>query len=295
MYEEIKQWAQILNESEKEEKEYKEACEAFEAEVDEAMPIDDILKRGEQRKADREREEAERMAQRANTAVKSIWIKNIRNSPDNQARIADIEIEYKTGEKENIEFDVTPDPTDKYYKRVAQSLRAVAKGHTITNDDIALSLVRINFNDPSIRWFYGKNKATDKKWWLDDEITKQSKTGQLRNIKKTAAASPRRTVKRSWQDDPDDIDAARMFRQHGSNKVRYTYDPSVITSEADKIDEAMPMPSTVKFNEAVKIIKNVLDNVINGNEDEDMIVYIADAYELLTGDSSYRATLNMHG
>lgn len=184
--------------------------------VDEAMPIDDILKRGEQRKADREREEADELARRQSTSIKSIWVKGFKNISRSE-RVAELEITYATGEKEQTQFNVTTDIEDKYYKKVAQGLRATAGGHRVTPDDIALSMVRINFGNSAIQWYYGPQKTTGNKWWLNnkiDTVGKKVRSGSF-----------------SSQSSNDQSGVTDYYNgRYNSGNVRIKYDPSVVRS-----------------------------------------------------------------
>lgn len=226
MYEEIKQWAQILNESEKEEKEYKEACEAFEAEVDEAMPIDDILKHGEQRKADYEREQAEQQAARNAQRIRSIWIKRFYDDPVKHEKFAELELEFMDGSKEPQEFPVTTDELDKTFKVLKQNLNRAAKGHPVADEDVFVSSIRVAFSDPRIKYFLGAAKTPDQKWWFKDEVKKIEKTGKFRKSSGSFDAA-------------DTADLAPDYKNYNSGNVRYKYDPSVIKHESDKIDETI--------------------------------------------------------
>ena len=77
--------------------------------IDEAgLSIDDILKKGDEIKAQRDKEAADEKAAKTKQNIKSIWVKDFKFSQDKDTKdYATLEITYMDGSKEEIKFDVS--------------------------------------------------------------------------------------------------------------------------------------------------------------------------------------------
>lgn len=106
--------------------------------------------------------------------IKSIWVKDITESS------VTLVIEYKNGKTEETTEDITIAEDDKYYKQIAQSIRAGRRAandpRKVTVKDVQLSMLRIQYSAPEIQWFYGKAKAPESKWAFAEEVKKQSRS-----------------------------------------------------------------------------------------------------------------------
>ena len=127
---------------------------------------------GDKNKADAEAAAA--AAKNKEQKIKSIWIKSLENN------IVKLQITFVDGRVEDVEDNVTITDGDKYYKQVAQSLRAsrrIAKDpRPVTVKDVQLSMIRLAYNDQRIVWFYGKDKMPESAWKYANEVKKQSRS-----------------------------------------------------------------------------------------------------------------------
>ena len=133
----------------------------------------DLMKAvGDKNKADAEAAAA--AAKNKEQKIKSIWIKSLENN------IVKLQITFVDGRVEDVEDNVTITDGDKYYKQVAQSLRAsrrIAKDpRPVTVKDVQLSMIRLAYNDQRIVWFYGKDKMPESAWKYANEVKKQSRS-----------------------------------------------------------------------------------------------------------------------
>ena len=111
--------------------------------------------------------------------IKSIWVKSLKDDD------AELQIEYVDGKTEDVKEDVTVAEDDKYYKQIAQALRAGRRSakddRPVTKKDVQLSMICVAYNDARIKWFFGKDKLPQSAWKHTEEVKKQarSKTSEL--------------------------------------------------------------------------------------------------------------------
>jgi len=108
--------------------------------------------------------------------ITSIWVKSVKVVPNDESKSkADIEITYKDGHKEDLEFDVGTTGTtggfenaDRLYKELKRNMSA--SGKKFDDIDVRISMVRVAFSDPLIKWSYGPSKVSDSKWAFGKEV-----------------------------------------------------------------------------------------------------------------------------
>lgn len=154
--------------------------------IDEAgLSIDDILKKGDEIKAQRDKEAADEKAAKTKQNIKSIWVKDFKFGQDKDTKdYAILEITYMDGSKEEIKFDVSAQnnkdfiQSDQLFKELKKAVDSnfKKKGIKPSEEDYRLSLVRVAFNDWRIKWYYGKDKKTDSIWAFAKELPKAAST-----------------------------------------------------------------------------------------------------------------------
>lgn len=110
--------------------------------------------------------------------IKSIWVKSMKiNSAHEDKSEAQLLITYRNGKTEDIPWSIQTtgiagdiENTDKQYKMVRRNLKQSGKPYT--DFDVRLALIRVQFSEPSIKWFYGPLKASDQSWAFTKEAAK---------------------------------------------------------------------------------------------------------------------------
>lgn len=169
--------------------------------TNEALSPDEIISMSKGRieagKKDREEQEAKKRQQ----TIKSIWVKELHIDPSKPSKdYADLEITRMDGTVEQCQYpidtcgvpgkskgviddfsdnrnggndrfvsgDAYKSGLDPIYKTILADLKRskAFRAYNIqpTDKDVRLSLIRVEFNDWRIQWFYGKDKIADSMW-----------------------------------------------------------------------------------------------------------------------------------